>query len=576
MGNALCATDDDAAVCCWQTTVHECYFPLWAVKVADFLNMTGPPEPHNVLMERGLLHEWFPGMFVVFVSHQWLSSSHPDPDGCQVKVLQQVLRGMIDDSLQVQEDIVSMSVEKRLLPNTREHIADGYLFFDWFAIPQITARSHGINEETTKSDAAKAVQSIPAYVELSNLFLALVPELTHKNSLKLVNYCTWLSRGWCRAELWCRLLSTTADPNVIVVYSAREAEFIFPLDWQQNSIVEGDFTVESDRAAVAKLGEIAVESKIRHLRAFGPLVHYRFYMAQRPRLMGQKRSAKSVETFLKEFHFNSLEDAVSDKSSMNAVMCAVLSGDEGMLRLLAANNADMNHSLMGLGDLGFYDTQTALMAAAKSNQDPSLLSTMLELRAEVNAEARTGISALFVARSPGVVQVLLEAKADMRRHFSLNGIASFASPETIQAILDARCDPEDIGDAKYGPLHALTLYSRGNRHALESAKLLLSARADVNARSSPSGRFLWECRFCAAKLAVLGFEASSMLTRVRASMPGITPLGYAALVGHKELTKLYLAHGAEILPNVRGDLPEDLARANHHCHLMPLLSTFAT
>ena len=31
---------------------------------------------------------------------------------------------------------------------------------------RITARKHGVNEEATKSDAALAVQSIPAYVEV--------------------------------------------------------------------------------------------------------------------------------------------------------------------------------------------------------------------------------------------------------------------------------------------------------------------------------------------------------------------------------------------------------------------------
>ena len=36
---------------------------------------------------------------------------------------------------------------------------------DWFAIPQITARKHGVNE--TRSKAAQAVQSIPAYVALA-------------------------------------------------------------------------------------------------------------------------------------------------------------------------------------------------------------------------------------------------------------------------------------------------------------------------------------------------------------------------------------------------------------------------
>ena len=165
-------------------------------QVSDFLRMSGPPEPHNVLQEQRVLHEWYPGMFVIFISHQWLSSAHPDPSGQQMQVLQKTLRGMIDGSLQVHEAIVARSADKILSENTRRHVADGFIFFDWFSIPQITARQHGVNEEATKSDAALAVQSIPAYVELSNLFVALVPELMHKDSSERVNYVTWLSRGW--------------------------------------------------------------------------------------------------------------------------------------------------------------------------------------------------------------------------------------------------------------------------------------------------------------------------------------------------------------------------------------------
>ncbi len=30
-------------------------------QVSDFVQMTGPPEPHHILREKGLLHEWQPG-----------------------------------------------------------------------------------------------------------------------------------------------------------------------------------------------------------------------------------------------------------------------------------------------------------------------------------------------------------------------------------------------------------------------------------------------------------------------------------------------------------------------------------
>lgn len=41
----------------------------------------------------------------------------------------------------------------------------------------------GVHEDLVKSDAAAAVQSIPAYVEAANLFVALVPSLKHREIL---------------------------------------------------------------------------------------------------------------------------------------------------------------------------------------------------------------------------------------------------------------------------------------------------------------------------------------------------------------------------------------------------------
>ena len=136
-------------------------------------------------------------MFVIFVSHQWLSFTHPDPHGQQVAVLRATLLGVIDGSLHVEPDTVSIPAGKALSASTRQAVGDGYIFLDWYAIPQITSRVEGMNEETTKTDAALAVQSIPAYVEVASLFIALVPGLLHSDTGLVCNYASWLSRGWC-------------------------------------------------------------------------------------------------------------------------------------------------------------------------------------------------------------------------------------------------------------------------------------------------------------------------------------------------------------------------------------------
>ena len=104
----------------------------------------------------------------------------------------------------------------------------------------------------------------------------------------------------CRAELWCRLLSNKVDTSVILIYSPTEAEFMFPLDWQHNSIAEGNFTVEDDRAEVVRLGEMAVESKIQNLQEKGPLSHYRFYAALRPQLLNQARKDREVDAVVNQ------------------------------------------------------------------------------------------------------------------------------------------------------------------------------------------------------------------------------------------------------------------------------------
>eukprot|EP00439_Symbiodinium_sp_Y106_P052250 s2042_g7.t1 len=560
--------------------VHECQFPLHVMKVSDFLEMEGVPEAHAVLKQRSLLHEWRAGMFVIFVSHQWLSSSHPDPRGRQVAVLRDALRGMISGSVDVAVDFISRTHDKRSMSQrTRQEIAKGYLFFDWFAIPQITARTEGINEETTRSDAALAVRSIPAYVEVSNLFIALVPEQLHKETGLLCNYASWLCRGWCRAELWCHLLSNKPDTSVVVVYSPAEAEYMFAMDWQQNLISEGDFTVESDRSAVVKLGDMAVMSKIQHLSDHGPLSHFRFYLALRPRLLGRDRRDRTLEEFLRHFRFQSLQEAAENESPMNGTMSAVMSGDVKMLQLLAANRADVNFKLHGLGELGYFDTQTVLMAAAKSRQEPEMLSALIQLKADVETRSRSNIVCAYLVRSPGHVKVLADAKADLEASWPLNGPAALASTETVEAMVKSRCDPnfdyETFG-VRYGPLHSMTLFGRSNKHAVTTARLLLAHRADINAQAKPQGAFDQKCREAQQEVAAKGFEACPMQTRFEASAPGITPLSLAALMGHEGLVKVYLEFGAEMIPNGRGDLPEDLARRNGFTHLLPLLATFAT
>ena len=55
-------------------------------------------RPHQELLDDGSLVEYTPDMGkAIFVSHQWLSGTHPDPECQQLKVLQDALRNLLAD-----------------------------------------------------------------------------------------------------------------------------------------------------------------------------------------------------------------------------------------------------------------------------------------------------------------------------------------------------------------------------------------------------------------------------------------------------------------------------------------------
>ena len=195
--------------------------------------------------------------------------------------------------------------------------------------------------------------------------------------------------AWCRAELWCHLLSTKPFTEVIVVFSAKEAQFMYPTDWQEKTIDSGDFTVESDREVVMKLGEVAVEHKVQNLLLQGNLRQYRWF-----------------------FQFKDLSSAVQDGSSMSALLCATFAGDVNMVRLLVEQKADVNYRTHGLEDLGYTDDLTLLIVALRSGQGREMISALLEMACDVNVETKYCVNASTVVRSPEHIELLLAARAD--------------------------------------------------------------------------------------------------------------------------------------------------------------------
>ena len=73
-------------------------FPMYVMRMKDFLALD-LMIPHGTLVDQGLCVPYDAASHgpVNFVSHQWLSSTHPDPDAIQLKCVQHMFRQVIDN-----------------------------------------------------------------------------------------------------------------------------------------------------------------------------------------------------------------------------------------------------------------------------------------------------------------------------------------------------------------------------------------------------------------------------------------------------------------------------------------------
>jgi len=523
---------------------------MYVVKLRDFMLMKGTPKDFQLLLYAGLLYEWRMGMRTIFVSHQWLSRIHPDPKGEQIQVLRDALGKLMDGSLQ-------LSLDGHMVFHATD---DTYIWFD-FGVPQITARSD-CYDDNIQSDVTKAVQSIPGYVERCDVFVALTPELLNADTGSICNSASWRMRGWCQAEFLCRLLASSKETTTITVHSSMIAELTLVHDW--DVVHRSDFTVEADRKTVSDLIKRAVDCKIQS-RRIASRIACRHLVANRSRLCHNNRStASTLEAFLEDYQFVSLQEAVSEAGGFTGLLCAVFSGDVGMIRTLIENKADVEQRCSGLFEIGQVDSHTPLMIAARTDQDPEVLRTLIELRADVNARSKPhGLLVASWVKSPGQVKVLAESKAD------LNGLNALGcSPLTVaSALVDTETLAELIAcgcsvnvSQTFTPLMAVSNVSK--MHAAEKARLLIAHQADLNAQASPMGMFGCACRLAQFMFRFSDFSTASAATKFFGSIEGLTPLGFASFFGDLALVNCLLEADADpSIRNSRQDRPEDIARA---------------
>ena len=615
MGSCSTSLTVDTAGSC-----HKQHAPMWLVRVKDVLGMRGKLRPHETLKEEGMLilrASLDEKILVIFVSHQWLGQDHPDPQGEQLQVLQTVLKKIHQGEVVVECDVATrLQQQKRIMLNSAhcKQVLDACIWYDYFSVPQ------KVNFSTAKATSQLAfIQSIPYYVDSCQLFVALTPSVNNERG-HTCNYSTWLRRGWCRTEMWCKILSPHAsDIPVIVISSSESANFAMP-HWLQYPVPTGQFAIESDLLLCCQVVRKSLEHKLSQLRQ-KDVSQFRFFTARFDRMVGLPPQTRSMERFWSDFAF---QPGVLKQKGLSPTACATLAEDGEVLRNLVAAKASLESTGADMTKLGVPPGMRPLhLATTFASKNLRLLETLLDLRANINFSPPTASAPLSYCRTPAAVELLVSRRAAVNLGLfglyvllfkKVNEASGSLAAKLVQVLripLPSMTNPRHGSDSIFGfkPIHALCILGApanalamllalradpnggtggaatipplgllateaANGNMFELAQLLLDKKANVNQRCEPEG----VCRML--ELAARGVQLCSrgepgLPVRVFSNM-STTALGFCALYDRVELADFLLQARADPeIRNHRGLRPIDLALSERMRQTLMLPRSFS-
>ncbi|CAE8743147.1 unnamed protein product [Polarella glacialis] len=222
-------------------------FPMNCVRVLTFMEFDVMPS-YGQLLEKDLLVEPSDDATVHFISHEWLSRNHPDPDSKQLWRMQGVFLEILagrSKKLLSPDDWITFSKgtsigsqhsplaaaenAQRSLDTITEDIfqkdiKQGLIWLDWSSIPQVLEAAKDSLEQTLKDQMA-AVHSIGAYLDRCSYFWILAPTAIHKDQETIRDFTTYRSRAWCRLEEWANLLNSRSMMPLVVTEAPRIATY---------------------------------------------------------------------------------------------------------------------------------------------------------------------------------------------------------------------------------------------------------------------------------------------------------------------------------------------------------------
>ena len=443
-----------------------------------------------------------------------------------------------------------------------------------FSIPQITVRRPGDNPDMG-SDVKQSVDSIPAYVEASQVFMALCPDVEHHSSFQMCNLATWARRGWCRVECAAAAYGKLRK-RMVVIRSSSVAFLMSPITYLFDTPGDGDFTVDTDRIQVYQIMEEIVDRHIEALWCQGEVTCARLFSARRRALLArlgtetdQEASrmmvAEPMSEFLQRFRFTCPTEQTAD--GLGPITCAAIAGNISVLRELVASKADMRaRNRKNTPSIFMCKGDTVFMNACMHGGDPEVLAALLELRADPRPQ---GVAPPLVyagdAGNVAAVEYLLDSgladieDVDSFGNTPVTNIPGCGSAECTLALLKrgANVNPPP-GILGWSPL-VMAIWDG----SVECCRLLIEHRADVNRRIRGAG--LTGAMMYRTFRLMRPFVSDGSPIKCLTLIEGATPLSAASFFGHSDIINLLLSARADPDVQARSGLrAADFARLGRH------------
>ena len=376
----------------------------------------------------------------MFISHQWASEQHPDPDGEQLKVFIEAMSNLLEGNIKAVPNAYTEFVSTLLgwpqFAGSALSESRIFVWYDYFCIPQyiVTNTSRSLSQNSFE-DQRNAIASIPSYINRCEFFVVVCPLMQHETNGSNLNLHSWQSRGWCRTEAMIRDLSVR---NGFVLFVESRRQVTVGSAWQSLFRAPGDghFTVPSDRDVVGSMLQSMLRWKLEDFLRQGDFTAYRFLLNQQHFRLRKCDVAPVPGLVLQESEIEDHADALVQQFLCQNGFSSICDRDKA-----------------GWSPLCY----------AAVNGNPELLTAMLRKRADPNDSLRKSYRAAYMDKDSSALYICCR----------------FGNNEAMRILLAAQANPSKADSLGFTPLCAVAVFADN----VEGARLLLQARADASAEN---------------------------------------------------------------------------------------------